>query len=292
MLTQAPVAPIGASTLGSVAGATASEEEVCNVTDELLADDAAPREPVAQRILTMLEACAASRRPMTIKDLAEATGLAKSTVHRMCWKLEGLGLLEHSDDGFSIGAKMLSIANSNPLVNELRSLAIPHLVNLQQLSGASHLAMLTDGKALVVDGLYTKDLRAYTLVGYGLPLHCTAAGKALLARLEPSEREEWLATHRLRAATPRSIVHPDALRRQLDHINEVGFAVSNEEFQPGIVSVAAGLMVRPGVYAAIACVGSSSDKAILRSAPRAVAAAAQLEQALARRQEMRRLAAQ
>lgn len=266
------------------------------MTDDLsavsVADDAAPRDPVAQRILTMLEACAASRRPMTIKDLAEATGLAKSTVHRMCWKLEGLGLLEHSDRGFSIGTKMLSIANSNPLVNELRSLAIPHLVNLQQLSGASHLAMLADGKALVLDGLYTADLRAYTLVGYGLPLHCTAAGKALLATLDPDEREDWLTNHPLRAATPRSVVNADALRRQLEQVNETGFAVSNEEFQRGIVAVAAGLKVRPGVYAAVACVGSSSDKAILRSAPRVVAAAAQLEQALARRQEMRRLASQ
>jgi DNA-binding IclR family transcriptional regulator len=255
-------------------------------------EDATSRDPVAQRILTMLEACAASRRPMTIKDLAEATGLAKSTVHRMCWKLEGLGLLEHSDRGFSVGTKMLSIANSNPLVNELRSLAIPHLVNLQQLSGASHLAMLADGKALVVDGLYTQDLRAYTLVGYGLPMHCTAAGKALLARLEPEERDEWFASHPLRPATPQSVVNPEALRRQLDKVTEAGFAISNEEFQRGIVAVAAGLLVRPGVYAAVACVGSSADKAILRSAPQVVVAAKQLEQALARRYEMRRLAAQ
>jgi DNA-binding IclR family transcriptional regulator len=45
----------------------------------------------------VLEACEATPNPVTISGLAANTRLAKSTVHRMCWKLEQLGFLDHCD---------------------------------------------------------------------------------------------------------------------------------------------------------------------------------------------------
>ena len=56
----------------------------------------ATREPVAQRIVLTLEACAAEQRSLNLAEIVEATGLARSTVHRMCWKLVDLGMLDHS----------------------------------------------------------------------------------------------------------------------------------------------------------------------------------------------------
>lgn len=235
-----------------------------------------PRDPVVQRILAVLEACAAERQPITITQLADATGLAKSTVHRMCWKLEGLGLLEHSAGGFSIGTKMLALGSANPVVNEIRIAAIPHLVELQKLIGASQLAVLSGGQALIVDGLYTKDMRAHTLVGASMPLHCTATGKALLARVPLAQREGLLGTGMLRASTSRTIVNPAMIRRHLDRVASEGYAVSNEEFQLGVVAVAAAFKVKD-TYAAIGCLGSSTDRVVRRTAPRVIEAAAHLQ---------------
>ncbi|AKE01083.1 hypothetical protein XU06_29310 (plasmid) [Rhodococcus erythropolis] len=240
-----------------------------------------PRDPVAQRILAVLEACAAERQPVTVTQLAEVTGLAKTTAHRMCWKLEGLGLLEHTDGGFSIGTKILALGNAHPVVNDIRIAAIPYLVELQKVAGASQLAVLSGGKALIVDGLYTKELRAYTLIGSSMPLHCTATGKAMLSRVGYAQREMLLGTQMLPASTPRTIVNQVMLRRNLERSALEGYAVSNEEFQLGVVAVAAAFKVRDNTIAAIGCVGSSTDRLAERSAARIVAAARELQRLLA-----------
>ncbi len=236
-----------------------------------------PRDPVAQRILALLEACAAQRQPSSITALAEATGLAKSTVHRLCWKLEGLGMLDHIEGGFLIGTKLFALAGANPVIGDLRVAAMPYLVELQKITGASQLAVLNGSMALIVDGLYTKNLRAATLVGSSMPLYCTAAGKALLARMGVGDREQYLSRGMMPAVTPRTTVNPAMLRRQIERIREAGYAVSNEEFQMGIVGIAAAFQLRENTFAAIGCVSTSTDRAIDRAAAGVRSAAIQLD---------------
>lgn len=234
------------------------------------------RDPMAQRILSVLEACSTAGRPRTISELVTATGLAKSTLHRICWKLEGLGMLEHETAGFTVGTKLLAIANTSPVVAQIRRAAMPHLVALQTAAGASNLAILNGRRALVVDGLYSAAFRGSPMIGMGLPLHCTAVGKAILAFIPIEDRERLLPRHMLPPATPRSISHPGMIRRHLDRVAERGVAISSEEFQPGLVGVAAAFSVH-GTIAAIGTVGSSTNRAVLASQNQVVAAAAQLQ---------------
>jgi DNA-binding IclR family transcriptional regulator len=239
------------------------------------------RDPVAQRILLVLEACAALKRPLTMMELVNATGLAKTTVHRMCWKLVDLGLLERSEEGFAIGTKVFALANANPVINEIRVAAMPYLLELQRFAGASDLAILTGGKALIIDGLFTRDLRSIPLVGVGLPLHCTAVGKAIASRLDIRRREQLLGRGLLPAMTRRTIVHPMLIRRHLERVASDGVALSHEEFQLGTHGVAAAFKVRHSGWAAIGCVGAWNNPTITRSVARVAAVAAKLERALA-----------
>lgn len=239
------------------------------------------RDPVAERILLVLEACAANKHALTLTDLVDATGLAKTTVHRLCGKLVQLGLLERSAEGFSIGTKVFALAITNPLINEIRVAAMPHLVELQHVAGASDLAILTGGKALITDGLFTRELRVVPLIGAALPLHCTAVGKAIAASLEAERREELLGPGLLPAATRRTIVHPLLIRRHLERVAEEGAAFSREEFQLGTQAVASAFEVRGDITAAIGCVGAWNNRAINRSSALVAEAAADLQRALA-----------
>src|ERR1700727_1433162 len=72
--------------------------------DTMVTGDGGPS--IADRMFAVLEACAASRRPLTLVDLGELTGLPKTTLHRVCWKLVELRVLEHSDSGFELGARL------------------------------------------------------------------------------------------------------------------------------------------------------------------------------------------
>jgi DNA-binding IclR family transcriptional regulator len=237
---------------------------------------------VAQRILLTLEACAATDDPLTLRQLVCETGLPKTTLHRTCWKLVELGLLDHSDEGFSVGMKVFALGNSIPLVNEIRVAAMPVLLELQQVThGMSNLAVLHDGKALVIDALYTPQPALPRLVGGALPLHCTAVGKAIAASLESGEREKLLGDGPLPPATWRTIVRPTLLREHLGRVADEGLAISDEEFITGICGVAAAFGVRGRATVAIGYVGSGNRTVVNRVSGPVRDAAAALRRALA-----------
>jgi DNA-binding IclR family transcriptional regulator len=241
------------------------------------------REPVAQRIVMTLEACAAKKRALTSTELVAETGLAKTTVHRMCWKLVELGLLEHSPDGFSIGSKLFALASTNPSITEVRAAAIPYLVELQRRTGAaSSVAVLSAGKALILDGLFTSSFQGSPLVGHALPLHCTGVGKAIASLLDAEQREQLLfAVDRLPAATKHTIVRPSVLREHLEGIAQTGVAVANEEYELGVKSVAAGFRIRGGGIGAIGCIDAWNSPRLRNASDAVKSVAADLEQALA-----------
>jgi DNA-binding IclR family transcriptional regulator len=242
------------------------------------------REPVAQRIVLTLEACASTKGAMTIMELVKATGLAKTTVHRMCWMLVELGLLDHSSEGFAVGSKMFALAAANPRISELRIAAMPHLIGLHKSTGAmTNLAILSDGRALIVDGLFTQgSVHIPRLLGHAVPLHCTGVGKAIAAQLDPEERDRLLfGKGPLPRATRNTLVQPGLLRRHIEHVAETGIAVADRDFLPDVKSVAAGFRLRDGGAAAIGVI-EAWNSPTLRNAPVPVAAAAAaLQRALA-----------
>jgi DNA-binding IclR family transcriptional regulator len=260
-----------------------ADSALAGVPDGPFAELGPSREPVAQRIVATLEACASNKGAMTMTELVKETGLPKTTVHRMCWMLVELGLLEHSPEGFSVGSKMFALAAANPRISELRIAAIPHLVELQRRTGAmTDLAILSDGKALVIDGLFTQgSVLIPRLVGHALPLHCTGVGKAIAAQLDPEERDRLLfGKGPLPRATRDTLVQPGLLRQHLQRIAETGIAVADGEFLPGVKSVAAGFRLRDGGAAAIGVVEAWNSPTLRNAAVAVAAAAAALQRAV------------
>ena len=154
---------------------------------------------VAQRIVLTLEACAATERSLTLKELVGETRLPRRPCTAPAGSWSSSVSWTHCDDGFSVGMKVFALGNSIPVLNEIRVAAVPFLLELQQVThGMSNLAVLHDGKALVIDALYTPQPVLPRLVGGALPLHCTAVGKAIVASLESGERERLLGDGPLR----------------------------------------------------------------------------------------------
>ena len=76
--------------------------------------------------------------------------------------------------------------------------------------------------------------------------HCTSAGKALLAAL-PQERARALAVEAgLPPRTPRTIIDPDALTRDLEVSAARGYAIDDEEDCEGVFCVGAAVYDRTG----------------------------------------------
>ena len=211
---------------------------------------------VAERIFLVLEACATSNRTLTLSEFVERTGLPKTTLHRTCWKLVELGALDYVDGGYCIGTKLFALGGLNPCLRRLRAAAMPYLHELcLATGGVSDLAVLSDGQALIIEEVYPPSSRVPRMLGSPLPAHCTAVGKALVAALEPAEREALLGVGPLVPSTWRTLVQPDMLREHLDRIAQTGLAYSYEEWRLGVCGVAAPVLGGGRVLAAIGWVG-------------------------------------
>jgi IclR family acetate operon transcriptional repressor len=81
--------------------------------------------------------------------------------------------------------------------------------------------------------------------GTTLPLHASAAGKAILAALPDAEVDALLAGP-LDARTPDTIVEVDALREQLTEVQLRGYAVTRHEAHRDVGGVAAAIVDAAG----------------------------------------------
>src|SRR6185437_11434946 len=89
-------------------------------------------------------------------------------------------------------------------------------------------------------------------IGLRKPVHCTAEGKVLIAYQPPQAIERLIAASHERR-TPRTLTGPDMLREELAKIRARGYAIDDEEYEPGVRSIAA--PVRDDSGSAVAAVG-------------------------------------
>jgi len=188
------------------------------------------------RGLKILDLLGQSSDDVSITELAETLNVDKGSASRLVSTLVRYGYAEKDDvtRRFHLGPQVVSLSRSVLTRLPLRDAAKPYLRQLMERTGeCAHLAVAAQGKALYIDQVESPaTLRVNAQVGTMNPLHCTALGKALLAFGEldlPSSLESF---------TPNTITDIDVLRRHLDEVRHIGYAVDDEEFDPGVRCIA------------------------------------------------------
>ncbi|HSZ70102.1 MAG TPA: IclR family transcriptional regulator [Solirubrobacteraceae bacterium] len=189
-----------------------------------------------------------------IADMADALDLGRSTTHRYATTLVTLGYLEQGPSRkYRLSSRVSDFGLSLLDSMVVRRQAREHLRELRARTGRTvGLAILDAGEVSYIDrwqgsrrGQYAIDLG----VGLGsrLPIHCSAAGKALLARLPEAEQRELLAKLRLPRRTGKTITTKSALRAELEEIVAAdGLAVEDEELLSGRRALAAAVLDEQG----------------------------------------------
>lgn len=176
-----------------------------------------------------------------VTEIAQATGLHKATVHRIIMTLLQHGLLERTAEGekFRLGVGMVDLGLRALRNLDLRRVARPYMQQLvDRFQETCDLGIFDQGQVLSIEVLYGDHaLIVATRVGTHLPIHCTASGKTFLAFLPP-EVVEPLLNVPLKACTEQTITCADRLREELEATRQRGYAIDDEEFEPGIRAVA------------------------------------------------------
>lgn len=194
------------------------------------------------------------RRPrgLSIQQVANELEVHKSSASRLMRTLVESGYAVPNSGpprGYRLGPAVQVHQGLTLDQRRLRELAQPVLVQLVDVTGeCAHAAVASGGWALVIDDVETgHPLRVVAGKGRRVPLHCTSAGKCLLAY--------GLATlpKELPARTARTITSPEILRLHLGEIVERGYALDDEENDPGVRCISA--PVFNGAGEAIGCIG-------------------------------------
>jgi DNA-binding IclR family transcriptional regulator len=219
-----------------------------------VSDDAPQRDgiQVLSRSFAILRALEGSTEGLSLSQIADRTGLPRSSVHRLVRALDHEGFVApaSANGGILLGPEVMRLAES--VRPDLRRVLHGTMERLfDRLNETVDLAVLDVDHLRFIDQIPAPHrLRAVSAVGDTFPLHCTANGKAILALL-PRESLSAILPARLARYTPNTITSRDALRATLDEVRRTNIAFDHDEHTEGIS--AAGFAVRHGrgTYAAI-----------------------------------------
>lgn len=200
------------------------------------------------RAIRLLKALSRCESETGIGELSAATDLTRTTAHRLLTALasEGLVVKNAATGGYRVGSGIIALGARALLGNDLRTLVQPELEKLASDTGESvTLEILVDDRMLILSEVSGRYLVSVTAeVGTFWPVHATSSGKAVLARLSKDDRSRILQPP-LRKRTASTITSIRELDRELQRVQEQGYATAVEELEVGAIAVAAALCEPP-----------------------------------------------
>ena len=199
--------------------------------------------------------------PLGVTEVAERSGLPKSTAARMLATLVDEGAVEQvpGETSYRLGPRLITLAGGFSLTRSLAAIARPTLSHLARATGEAAGLGVPDGDLIhyvdQVDTVHPVLVRDWT--GVRAPLHAVSSGQVLLAFRTPAAIERYL-DRPMERFTPSTLVDPDAVRDRLRDVRRRGFSWAIEEFDAGISSIAAPIADASGeVIAAVHVHGPS-----------------------------------
>ena len=192
----------------------------------------------------MLLCFAGEKESLGVTQIAAKVGLYKSTVHRILAALESRGFVRQEDvtGRYRLGHRALELAQAYLSSGDLPTVALDEMQLLRDLAEETVSLYVRDGAERVRVQRAEGPLTVRRVVGLGerLPLYLGASGKILLAWCSERDRRQIL-DQQLPADFRRS-----ALESALDQARQQGWALSQEEREDGVGSVAAPVIDRMG----------------------------------------------
>lgn len=222
--------------------------------------------------LTVIEALG-SAKTAGVSELARSTGIPKSTVQRCLLAAADAGWVRPTGSGeatrWTIAPRALRVC-AGGVERDLRDAARDALVGLRDATGeAVHLVTRDGDHVVLLERLPgSGPVQVVIPIGFRVPIHAGATGKAILAALDDDEIDRLLPTD-LDRLTEHTTSSRSALHAELDEVRRRGFAENAGDWDTSVAAVAAAIVGPDGVVGALSV--SSTPERLDADRRRAVA---------------------
>jgi IclR family KDG regulon transcriptional repressor len=216
-----------------------------------------------ERALSVLNALADARTGLSLTKLSEQVSIQPSTAHRILATLiaHDYARQDRQTKSYRLGLQVLHIGEATRAQLDLREETADTLQQLANRTGElANLIIPSGARAIYIAQAQPPTrfgMAIFTQIGTWVPLHCTGAGKAILAWWNQSEVEAVLEDG-LQAHTQNTITNPLRLQQELAEIRRRCYAIDDEEREIGVRCIASPILDNRGrVVAAMSISGPS-----------------------------------
>ena len=197
---------------------------------------------VLDRSLKLLE-LVAEADGAALTDLADQSGMAPSTVHRLLTSLAGHGMVSHDAEtgAWTIGVKAFEIGTAYLRFRRLGTISRPFLKRLMEQCGeTANIAIEEEGDVVFISQVESHaPMRAFFRPGRRGPIHASGIGKAILSTWPDGRIETLLSGRSLDHFTEKTRDTLPTLLKDIAEIRKRGWSIDDEEHTLGMRCVAA-----------------------------------------------------
>ena len=247
-------------------------------------DPQTPTIQVLERAFALLDMLASQQDPVSLKEISERTGLHPSTAHRILHDLAVGRFVDRPQAGsYRLGMRLLELGNLVKARLDVRDAAIGPMRELYRVTNQPVNLSVRQGDEIVyIERTYSErsGMQVVRAVGGRAPLHLTSVGKLFLAHDDPQRVRAYSTRTGLTGHTRNSITDIAKLERELASVRALGIARDDEELEPGVRCMAAGVYDDQGKLVAGLSVSAPADRLEESWLERVKSTAAQISSAL------------
>ncbi|HTH45057.1 MAG TPA: IclR family transcriptional regulator [Oxalicibacterium sp.] len=219
---------------------------------------------VLERMNSLLDALASYPDPVSLKELAQVTGLHPSTAHRILNDLVLKRIVDRAEPGtYRLGMRLLELGNIVKRRLDVREAALDLMRRLhRKTSQTVNLSVRQNDEIIYIDRAFSErsGMQVVRAVGGRAPLHLTSTGKLFLSIDDAQTVQAYAERTGLNGHNKNSITDLAKLTGELQRVRELGYARDNEELELGVRCMAAGIRDDSGKLIAGLSISAPADR--------------------------------
>ena len=190
------------------------------------------------RALSILEVLSDYSEGLGVTEISDKIGLHKSTVHRLLGTLiyKGYVVQDAESNKYKITLKLFELGNKKVENMDILAASKPYTRELmEKVNEVVHFVIREGNNIVYIDKVEADNtIRMASTIGRRSPLYCTSVGKAILAQLSDEEVERIWNSSKIEKLTEFTITSLEEMKKELEKVRQRGYAIDNEENEPGV----------------------------------------------------------